>query len=147
MDLGLAFFLVLSDGTRIVAPKPLARMLRILRRRSGQFSRKRRGSRNFAKAVLRLAVLPHRVWNIRRDFLRKVTTWLATTKPAVVVEGLNVRGLGRERLSRSIADVGWGMFRRVLEYKCHWYGARLIVAEPSPRARAEVAERFCPTIS
>ena len=31
-------------------------------------------------------------------------------------------------LSRSIGDVGWGMFRRMLEYKCAWYGARLILA-------------------
>jgi len=45
------------------------------------------------------------------------------------VEDLNVRGLVQNgRLSRAIADVGWGTFRRMLEYKCAWYGARLIVA-------------------
>lgn len=35
------------------------------------------------------------------------------------------------RLSRSVADVGWGAFRRMLEYKAGWYGATLIVAPRS----------------
>ncbi len=39
-----------------------------------------------------------------------------------------MKGLARGRLSRSVADVGWGMFRRMLEYKCQWYGAQLIIA-------------------
>ena len=29
-------------------------------------------------------------------------------------------------LSRSISDVGWGEFRRQMEYKTVWYGSRLI---------------------
>jgi len=93
VDLGLEAFLVLSDGTRIDAPKPLARELRLLRRRSKELSRKKKGSKNYAKASLRLARLHRRVRNIRRDFLHQVTTWLARTKPAIVVEDLSVRGL------------------------------------------------------
>ncbi len=128
IDLGLEAFAVLSDGTRLEAPKPLKKALRLLRRRSRQFSRKQKGSRNQAKAALRLARLHRRVRNIRRDFLHKLTTWLARTKPVLVVEDLNVRGLERWRLSRSVADVGWGAFRRMLEYKARWYGAQLVVA-------------------
>jgi len=111
VDLGLTSFLVLSDGMRVDAPKPLAKALRLLRRRSRQLSRKQEGSKNHAKAALRLARLHRRVRNIRQDFLHKVTTWLAKTKPVIVVEDLNVRGLGRGRLSRSVADAGWGTFR------------------------------------
>ena len=32
------------------------------------------------------------------------------------------------RLARHIADSGWGAFRRILAYKCVWYGSRLVVA-------------------
>jgi len=147
IDVGLESFAVLSDGARIEAPKPLEKALRLLRRRSRQLSRKQKRtvveqdpetgeerkwtvfSRNYEKAALGLARLHRRVRNIRRDFLHKVTTELAKAKPVLVVEDLNIRGLARNgSLSRSIQDVGWGTFRRMLEYKCAWYGARLIVA-------------------
>ena len=147
IDVGLEAFAVLSDGTRIEAPKPLAKALRLLKRRSKQLSRKQKRtvveqdpetgeerkrtvfSRNYEKAALRLARLQRRIRNIRRDFLHKVTTELAKTKPVLVVEDLNVRGLARSPyLSRSILDVGWGMFQRMLEYKCRWYGSVLITA-------------------
>jgi putative transposase len=140
---GLESFAVLSDGTRIEAPKPLEKALRLLKRRSKQLSRKQKRtvmeqdpetgkerrrtvfSRNYEKAALRLARLHRRVRNIRRDFLHKVTTELAKAKPVLVVEDLNVRGLARNgSLSRAILDMGWGAFRRMLEYKCAWYGCR-----------------------
>ncbi len=68
VDLGLMSFLVLSDGTRIEAPKPLSRGMRLLKRRSKQLSRKQKGSNNHRKASLRLARLHRRIRNIRRDW-------------------------------------------------------------------------------
>jgi hypothetical protein len=49
VDLGLSSFAVLSDGTRVEAPKPLAKRLRLLKRRSKQLSRKEKGSNNSKK--------------------------------------------------------------------------------------------------
>jgi putative transposase len=139
VDLGLASFAVLSDGSRIEAPKPLAKRLRLRspwremnrKRRSKQLSRKEKGSNNSKKAALALARLHRKVKNLRRDFLHRLTTWLARTKPVIVVEDLSVRGLSRGWLSRSVADVGWGTFLRMLEYKAKWYGATLIVVPRS----------------
>jgi putative transposase len=131
VDLGLSSFAALSDGTKIDPPKPLAKRLRLLKRRSKQLSRKQKGSNNSKKAALRLARLHRKIKNLRRNFLHRLTTWLARTKPAIVVEDLNVRGLSRGWLSRSVADVGWGTFLRMLEYKAKWYGATLIVAPRS----------------
>jgi putative transposase len=142
VDLGLASFAVLSDGTRIEAPKPLAKRLRLLKRRSKQLSRKEKGSNNSKKAALALARLHRKVKNLRQDFLHKLTTWLARTKPVVVVEGLDVKGLSRGPLSRSVADVGWGTFLRMLEYKAKWYGTTLIVA-PMPLSRRVFRRAAC----
>jgi putative transposase len=144
VDLGLKDFAVISDGAcieRVPAPKPLGRYLGLLRRRSRGLARKqarlyedpeRPGrclpSRNYIKAALRLSRLHRRIRNIRMDFFHKLTTALAKTKRAVVVEDLRVRNLGRNgHLARAIGDVGWGTFRRLLEYKTAWYGSRLIV--------------------
>ena len=86
-------------------------------------------SRTYEKAVVRLARLHRRIRTIRRDFLHKVATGPAKARPVLVAEDLNVRGLARNgSLSRAILDVGWGAFRRMLEYKCAWYGAVLFIA-------------------
>jgi len=144
VDLGLESFITLSDGTKVEAPKPLRKAVRLLERRSRQLSRKQKFSQNFRKASLRLARLHRRVRNIRRDFLHKVTTWLAKTKSVVVVESLNVQGMSQNgHLSQAIYDVSWGMFRRMLEYKCQWYGAKLIVVPqdfPSTKACSNCGE-------
>lgn len=135
VDVGLSAFAVLSTGEKIHAPKPLDRHLRRLKRLSRQHSRKRKGFRNRQKSALRLARLHRRIRNIRRDFLHKLSTRLAKTKPEIVVEDLHVRGMVRNRhLARHITDAGWGEFRRMLGYKCQWYGSRLTVAP-----------RFCPS--
>jgi putative transposase len=57
VDLGLIWFIVLSDRTPVDAPRPLVRTRGLLCRRSQQLSRKQKGSRNYAKMVLCLARL------------------------------------------------------------------------------------------
>lgn len=144
IDLGLNSFAVISNGEiheHIEAPKPFKKYLKKLQRLNRQQPRKQKKSQNRRKANLALARCYRRMRNIRKDFLSKLTTKLAKTKPVIIIEDLAVKNMIRNRhLARSIADVGWGEFRRQLEYKTVWYGSRLIRIprfEPSSKMCSE----------
>lgn len=128
VDLGVKDFAVTSDGERIPNPRHLERKARNLARYQRRMARKRRGSANRAKAKVARAHV--KVRDARRDFLHKTTTRLVRDHDVIAIEGLNVRGMTRNRsLAKAISDCGWGEFRRLLEYRCTRYGRTLVVAD------------------
>jgi putative transposase len=130
VDLGIKTLATLSNGEKFEAPKPLARSLDRLRRLNRQLSRKQKGSRNRIKARERLAKLHYRISCIRFDALHKLTTSLVQRFGTIVIEDLNVAGMVKNRhLSRAISDLGFGEFRRQLEYKTKAANSDLVVAD------------------
>lgn len=139
IDLGLKSFAVLSTGERIANPQFLKKSLKVLRRQSRVLSRRKKGSNNYNKARSKLAAAHEKISNQRSDFLHKITTRLVRDNQTntFAIEDLAVANMVRNpRLARSISDVGWGEFRRQLEYKAEKLGKTVLVIgrfEPSSK--------------
>jgi putative transposase len=64
-----------------------------------------------------------RIGNIRKDTLHKVTSFVAVKYSDIGIEDLHVKGMVRNhKLARALSDVGFGEFRRQIEYKTAWRG-------------------------
>ncbi|WP_031174383.1 transposase, partial [Streptomyces durhamensis] len=73
-----------------------------LKRLQRELSRKAKGSKNRAKARIKVARQHATVADRRRDGHRKVSTQIIRDNQAVYVEDLAVSGLGRTRLAKSV---------------------------------------------
>ncbi|TVY99882.1 transposase [Trebonia kvetii] len=71
---------------------------------------------------------------VRRDVLHKATTSLAQRHQVITVETLNASGMRsaggayKRGLNRALADAALAEVRRMLTYKCSWYGSTLVEA-------------------
>ena len=119
IDVGLNDYaaVVYSDGTREKIPNPrfLRGAERKLARAQKHLSRTQKGSRNREKAREDLARQHARVRHLRDNHARQLAARLIRENQAVAVETLNIRGMARTRLAKSIHDAGWGQFLTYLE--------------------------------
>lgn len=146
IDLGIARFATLSDGTVYAALNSFRRYESALRTAQQAMSRKTRFSHNWSKAKARIQRLHARIGNARRDFLHKATTTISKNHAMVCLEDLQVRNMSlsaagsaehpgtnvhaKSGLNKSILDQGWFEFRRQLDYKLAWSGGHLIAVPP-----------------
>ncbi|WP_234265077.1 RNA-guided endonuclease InsQ/TnpB family protein [Hydrogenophaga sp. NFH-34] len=98
-------------------------------------SRKKKGSKNRAKARYRLAKCHQRVTNTRADFLHKVSHHLTRDYGVVCIEDLKVQVMTAAKVNprqrnKAILDQGWFMLRTLLEYKAEWRGGLVIAVDP-----------------
>lgn len=129
IDLGLKDAVVLSTGERVEAPRLYRKAQKRLKRAQRSFYRKIKGSKNRTRARVRVARLHQKVRNQRQDFLHKLSTRIVRTSGAVCIEDLNVKGLARTKLAKSMLDAGMGELRRQLEYKGLWYGVPVVAID------------------
>ena len=126
VDLGLKHLATLSTGEKIAAPKKYAGRLRYLKRQQRALARKQMGSKRREKQRKRVAKAHVKVAQARNYEIHQLTTRLVRDYDVIAIEDLNVKGLSRGFLSRSMLDAAFGEFTRQLTYKAAWYGKQLV---------------------
>lgn len=138
IDVGVKTFAVLSDQSVIENPKHLRKSEKRLAKLQRDLSRKEKGSQNRAKARIKVAILHEKITHQRLDFLHKISSKIISDNQAIVLEDLKIKNMVQNhKLAKSISEVSWGMFRRMIEYKADWYGREVIIA-PSNYASSQL---------
>jgi putative transposase len=126
IDLGLKDFVITSDGIKFKNNRYTNKYSIELKRAQQHLSRKEKGSNGFEKQKLKVAKIHEKIASCRLDTLHKVSKELVEDYDLISIEDLNVKGMIKNhKLSKHIADVSWGNFVNLLNYKCDWYGKEL----------------------
>ena len=151
IDLGVARFATLSDGT-FVEPVNAFRMAEAqLVKAQRRMSRQTKFSSNWKKARAKVQSIQSRIARIRYDFLHQTSTQISKSHAIVCVENLKVRNMtasaagtveqpgtnvrAKAGLNKAILDQGWGMFVRQLAYKLEWRGGMIVEVDPRNTSR------------
>ncbi len=130
LDLGLHHFLIDSNGKKIENPKFLTKSLKKLSKLQRRLKNKKIGSHNYKKLQKKVSKLHLNIANQRKDFLHQTSRKIVNENQVIILEDLNIKGMIKnKRLSRSIADVGWGKFKTFVTYKAEWENKKVVIID------------------
>ena len=98
-----------------------------LAREQRKLSRCVRGSHNYELQKKKVARCHEKIRNKRRDHLHKLSRKIADSYDAVAVEDIDMKAMSQcLHFGKSVHDNGYGLFRKMLDYKLAWQGKRMI---------------------
>lgn len=137
IDVGLNHFTTDSRGFQVECPKyyrKLQRKLKLAQRRlkqNGKKCPKRKGSRAWKKALLRVQRIHKKIADCRSDFTHKLSKCYVESFDLIAVEDLKINNMVKNKhLSKSILDAGWSQFIQRLSYKAEEAGVTFVKVNP-----------------
>ena len=130
IDVGLKEFYVTSEGEA----EPIAQFYRKaqwrLARAQRKLSRKQKRSRNYLKQLNRVQRIHQKIERQRKEQHYRAANSLVNRYDLIALEDLNIRGLVKTRLGKSILDAAWGGFIRVVETVAVKRGCHVVKVQP-----------------
>ncbi|MGB7273240.1 MAG: transposase [Geitlerinemataceae cyanobacterium] len=131
IDVGLKEFLTTSEGETVAIPQHYRQAQKRLRVIQKRVSRRQKGSNRRKKTVKQLGKQYKKVADKCKDFHFKTANNLLKKYDVVAVEDLNIKGLARTRLAKSVLDAGWSNFLSILTNKAENAGLLVIPVKAS----------------
>jgi putative transposase len=122
IDLGLTHLVTLSNGTKITNPRWFRESQSKLARAQQHLSRKVRGSNRHNKQKLKVAKVYLKTASPRCWFHHNLSKWLVENYDNILMEDLNIAGMKKSNLAKSVSDAGWASLVSKIEYKSRWTG-------------------------
>jgi putative transposase len=107
IDMGLKEFLTTSKGETVAIPQHYRNSQKRLKFIQKRVSRRKKGSKRRQEVIKQLGKQHKKVADQGKDFHFKTANNLLKKYDVVAVEDLNVFGLARTRLAKSVLDAGW----------------------------------------
>ena len=146
IDLGIATFAAVSDGTLYPPWNAYRRLQTQLAKAQQRAATKVKFSKNWQKCQTVIRRIQATIARRRKDCLHKLSTSISKNHAVIVVEDLQIGNMSRSArgtaeepgrnvaqkagLNKAILDQGWGMFRSMLEYKQLWRGGVVLAVNP-----------------
>lgn len=126
IDVGLKDLFIMSNGVAVNNPRWFRKNQSKLAKAQKHLSRKKKGSNRYQKQRLKVAKIHEKIANQRSYFVHNMSRSLVKNFDVIVTEDLNIAGLKKSNLGKSISDASWSEFIRQLEYKSSWYGRSFV---------------------
>ncbi len=120
IDVGFDRFATDSNGRIFENPRFFRKAERKTKRGQRRLSRKQKGSANRSKARRALSRAYEKVANRRADFAHKFSTSVVNEKSTIACETLNLKGMSKTKLAKSVSDAAHRETFRQIEYKARW---------------------------
>ncbi len=130
IDMGLKAFLITSDSQVVPIPQFARKAERDKKKLNKAVSRKQRASKHRHKATMRLAKHYQKVARQRQDFHYNTAQELVRAYDIIAFEDLNIKGLAKTRMAKSVLDAGWSQFLSIVSRKAENAGKLAIAVNP-----------------
>ncbi|MEM3245827.1 MAG: RNA-guided endonuclease TnpB family protein, partial [Candidatus Micrarchaeaceae archaeon] len=131
IDLGIEKYATLSDGSIYKNAKITKHQRNHAIVLQQNISRKKKGSHNRKKAVVKFARYAEHIARIKQDFLHKLSHNLVNSYSFIAYENLEIQNMVKNhRLARSIEEASWGNFTQLLQYKAESAGCVAVGVNP-----------------
>ena len=115
IDVGLETFLTTSNAEASAAHRFYRKAQTNLSRKQCKVARHEKGSNNYHRQANKIARLYLPIARQRKDFQYSVAHYLCTAYDLIGFEKLNIKGLARTRLAKSILQVPWRTFLNIVQ--------------------------------